>query len=181
MYCQYPPDDVLIELDPKSVRQLLRDSRTTKAWVALFEFDDRADQFNCRPLWPWLALAGPGIEPPVLAPLERRMKTEQGGRLDDHGAAQNPLRVQKQRPKPQQHPLVGVEVRGASPPAPKHKQLLFQEQILGNNRLDSASPSSDASVTVKCTISPKMNFITAQFTAELSIRHAQGPGADTRF
>ena len=45
MRCQYPPDDVFVELDPKSVRQLLRDARTTKAWVARFSFEDRADQF----------------------------------------------------------------------------------------------------------------------------------------
>jgi hypothetical protein len=66
------------------------------------------------------------------------MKTEQGGRLYDHGAAQNPLWVQKQRPKPQQHPVADAEVRGASALAPDHKQLLFEEQILGNNRFDSA-------------------------------------------
>jgi hypothetical protein len=66
------------------------------------------------------------------------MAAEQGGWLDDYGAAQNPLRVQKQRPKPQQHPLAGAEVRGASASVREHKQLLFQEQILGNDRLGSA-------------------------------------------
>ena len=45
MRCQHTPDDVLVELHPKSIRQLLGDSRATKTWVALFEFD-RADQFR---------------------------------------------------------------------------------------------------------------------------------------
>src|SRR5664279_4068238 len=61
MHCQYTPDDVLVKLDPKSVCQLLRDARTTKARVALFECDDRADQFDGWPLGTGLALAGPGI------------------------------------------------------------------------------------------------------------------------
>jgi hypothetical protein len=91
------------------------------------------------------------------------MKTEQGGRLYDHGAAQNPLWVQKQRPKPQQHPVADAEVRGASALAPDHKQLLFEEQILGNNRFDSAR--SKQRCTIKWAKSTKMNLITHQFTS----------------
>jgi hypothetical protein len=42
---EYPPDDVLVELNSKSARQLLLDARTAEAWVASFQFYDRADQF----------------------------------------------------------------------------------------------------------------------------------------
>jgi len=31
--CQHAPDNVLVELRPKSIRQLLGDARTTQAWV----------------------------------------------------------------------------------------------------------------------------------------------------
>jgi len=46
MRCQYSPEEALLKLNPKSVRQLPRDFQTTKARVALFQFQDRADQFG---------------------------------------------------------------------------------------------------------------------------------------
>jgi hypothetical protein len=90
---------------------------------------------------------------------------EQGGWLDDHAAAQNLLRVQKQRPKPQRHPFAGTVVRCASALAPE--QALLQQQILGNDRLDSARASGVASVTIKCASRPKIYFITCPVYREI--------------
>jgi len=46
--CQHPPDHILVGLDPKGFGQLLRNSRTAKARVALLQFHDGADQFGSR-------------------------------------------------------------------------------------------------------------------------------------
>ncbi len=45
VFCQYPPHDILIDLDPKGIRDLLSDSRAAEARVAPFHLNDGMDQF----------------------------------------------------------------------------------------------------------------------------------------
>lgn len=68
-----------LENSSSSAEQSAKSLFTTKAWVALFQFGDRAGQFGRRARWPRPALAGPGKE--------RRMAAEKGGRPEAHGAA----------------------------------------------------------------------------------------------
>ena len=68
------------------------------------------------------------------------MTVEQGGSHDDHGTAQNPLRVQEQRRKPQQELLAGTAVGCPLAITLDDQQFVFQEQILGDNRLAPVGP-----------------------------------------
>jgi len=84
------------------------------------------------------------------------MAAQQGGRIEDHGAARNPPRVEKRRPKPHQHPLAGTEV--GRPPAapPEHEQLLFRQHVLGNDRQSQGVSPPSPLIEQR----PKINFIT---------------------
>src|SRR5450755_2747399 len=45
--------DVFVDLDPKRVRNLLGNSRTTEARIAVLHFQDRRDEFLRGPFGPW--------------------------------------------------------------------------------------------------------------------------------
>ena len=89
MGCQNPPNDVLVNLDAEGFSQLLGNPGAAKPRIALLEFNDSSDQFRGWSLGTRLALAGSEIEPPVLACLEGRMKSEQGRGFENHRATQN--------------------------------------------------------------------------------------------
>ena len=71
-------------------------------------------------------------------------------------------------------PQTKRRVRGASAATLEHKQLLFQEQILGNDRLDSAKSKQHRHRRHQMGKQPKNKFHHhPNLHAELSIRHAQ--------
>jgi len=53
------------------------------------------------------------------------MKAQQGGGLEDDGAAQEPTRVQELGTEPKEHTVHGAEIRGATARAAQDQQLLF--------------------------------------------------------
>ena len=52
VFRQHPADDVFVDIDAESVRNLLCDAGTANMGVAAFELDDRVDEFL---RWPFRA------------------------------------------------------------------------------------------------------------------------------
>ncbi len=83
VFRQHPADDVFVDIDAESVRNLLCDAGTANAGVAAFELDDRLDEFLRRSLRAGAPMTSRREEPPIFAFLERRMESEQGSGLQN--------------------------------------------------------------------------------------------------
>ena len=66
------------------------------------------------------------------------MKSEQGRGFQNHSATQNPARMQKQGPEPQEQPLQGTQVGRSLPRTIDNEQLVFEEETFRNDRFDPA-------------------------------------------
>ena len=136
--CQNPPNDVLVDLDAEGFSQLLGDPGAAETRIALLKFNDGSDQFRGWSLGIRLALPGSGIEPPVLVSPEGRMKLEQGRGFENHRAAQNPARIQKQGPVSQEQPLRGAEVGRSLPRTIDNQQLVLEQETFRHDPFNPA-------------------------------------------
>jgi len=102
-----------------------------KAGVATLELADGLNQFRGRSLWPRLALGMRGVEESVFALPEHAMEAEQSGGLEDHRSAEKPTRAEKASPEPEEKTVKPMEVGGSSARPLQHQELVFKEQILG--------------------------------------------------
>src|SRR5438128_921413 len=78
-----PADNVFVDIDAESVRNLLCDAGTANTGVAAFELDDRVDEFLRRSLRAGAPMTSRREKPPIFAFLERRMESEQGSGFQD--------------------------------------------------------------------------------------------------
>ena len=59
------------------------------------------------------------------------MEAEQGGGLEDYRSAEEPTRTEKRSPEAQEETFQGMEVLGSSAGSLQHQELVFKEQVLG--------------------------------------------------
>jgi hypothetical protein len=178
MGCQNPPNDVFVDLDAEGFNQLLGNPGAAETRIALLEFNDGSDQFRGWSLGTRFALAGSGIEPPVLVCLKGRLKSEQGRGFKNHRATQNPARMQKQGPESQEQALGGAERLGAR----LRGRLIMSSWCLSRRlspttALTPPGRSSLAKVAIKCASSAIISLI----MGELYVWFAQAtrpPGSE---
>src|SRR6266403_2689910 len=89
VFRQHPADDVFVDIDAESVRNLLCDAGTANAGVAAFELDDRVDEFLRRSLRAGAPMTSRREEPPIFAFLECLVESQQGSRLQDDRELRN--------------------------------------------------------------------------------------------
>src|SRR5664279_1154634 len=82
---QNSADHVFVDVEAKGLGQVLRDLRAAKSGIAPLEFTDDSDQFRGGPFWTGLLLWTRGIKESIFEILERTMKAQQGGGLEDDG------------------------------------------------------------------------------------------------
>jgi hypothetical protein len=76
-------DHIFVEVDTKGLGQVLRDLWAAEAGIAPLEFTDGSDQFRSGLFWTGLFLWTRGVEESIFEILERTMKAQQGGGLED--------------------------------------------------------------------------------------------------
>ena len=84
---QHSADHIFVEVEAKGLGQVLGDLGAAKSGIAPLEFTDGSDQFRRGPFWTRLFLWTRGVEESIVAILERTMKAQQGGGLEDQGRA----------------------------------------------------------------------------------------------
>src|ERR1035437_7944961 len=84
---QNSADHIFVDVDAKGLGQVLRDPWAAKAEVVPLEFTDGSDQFRSGPFWTGLFLWTRGVKESTFEILERTMKAQQGGGLEDDGRA----------------------------------------------------------------------------------------------
>src|SRR5664279_1460656 len=84
---QNSADHILVKFEAKGLGQVLGDLWAAKTGIALLEFTDGSDQFRSGPFWTGLFLWTRGIKESIFEILERTMKAQQGGGLEDDGRA----------------------------------------------------------------------------------------------
>ncbi len=95
VFCQYPPDDVLIDLDPKAIGDLLSDPRAAEPRVAPFHLDDDVDQFLGGTFGTRFRSSVRRKKPMVLALDQRRVKSKQCRRLQEDSGPDNTPSAEK--------------------------------------------------------------------------------------
>jgi len=66
------------------------------------------------------------------------MRSEQGRGFENHCATQNPARMQKQGPEPQEQPLEGAEVGRSLPRTIDNQELVFEEETFRHDCFNAA-------------------------------------------
>src|SRR5664279_4005181 len=84
---QHSAAHVFVEVEAKGLGQVLGDLWAAKAGIAPLEFTDGPDQFRSGPFWTGLLLWTRGVKESIFEILERTMKAQQGGGLEDDGRA----------------------------------------------------------------------------------------------
>jgi hypothetical protein len=64
------------------------------------------------------------------------MKSEQGRGFENHRATQNPARMQKQGPEPQEQPLHATQIGRSPPRAVDDQKLMFEEETFRHDRFN---------------------------------------------
>jgi hypothetical protein len=87
VFGQHSADHIFVEVEAKGLGQMLGDLWAAKSGIAPFEFTDGSDQFQSGPFWTGLRLWTRGVKESIFEILERTMKAQQGGGLEDYGRA----------------------------------------------------------------------------------------------
>src|SRR5664279_1060836 len=99
---QHSADHIFVEVEAKGLGQVLGDLWAAKSGIASLEFTDGSDQFQRGPCWTGLFLWTRGVKESIFEILERTMKAQQGGGLEDYGRADEPTRAQELGTKPEE-------------------------------------------------------------------------------
>src|SRR5262245_20970837 len=93
---KHAADDVLIDVDAKGTRNLLGDAGTASSGIAALEFNDRVDEFLRWAFWAGPSMTSRGEKPPIFAPFECLVESQQGLGLQDDGEPGKPERWNEQ-------------------------------------------------------------------------------------
>jgi hypothetical protein len=124
---QNTADNVVVDFQAEGLGQLLSDPGKATARIAALELADGLDQILGGTLRFRLALGMRGVKEPEFTFLEYAMKAHQGRGFEDNGSTEEPARINKQRPEPQEQPVGRAEV-GCSPArSPQDQKVLFEQ------------------------------------------------------
>jgi hypothetical protein len=106
VFGKHAAHDILVDLDAKGVRDLLRDAHAPEVQIAPLHFDDRRDEFHG---WTFgtgfAAMRGRRKQQVVFTIHQRPVKLEQCSRLDEGAKFRNPARAHKQCAQCEHEPI----------------------------------------------------------------------------
>src|SRR5262249_39816118 len=115
MLGEHAADDVFVNIDAKRACNLQCDARTADTRIAAFELDNRADEFLRWSFWAGPSMTSRGEKPPIFAPFERFVESQQSPGLDGDGELGKPARWDEQRCKAQNQAIERIQVRRPPP------------------------------------------------------------------
>ena len=140
MNAQETANNVLVDLDAESQRDLLGNSGTAPVRITPFHFNDGVDEFFLRSL---RARSTPALgrkQHAVLSFPQQTVEMQQSGRLQNDGGTENACRAYEKGTQTGDNPIGGAQV-GCTLAAPIEDQELMPDQRgFGNNGADSARP-----------------------------------------
>src|SRR5450631_674682 len=120
--------DIFVDLDAKSVGNLLGNSRTTAARIAALHFEDRRDEFLRGPFGPW-SLTVSGRKQQSVFPLDQRpVKAQQRRRLDSNRNLREAIGGDPEGSNAEQEPIPGSQSRSSIARSVEDDQLMLQKE-----------------------------------------------------
>jgi len=120
--------DVFVDLDPKRVRNLLGNSRTTEARIAVLHFEDRRDEILRGPFGPW-SLTGSGREQQSIFPLDQRpVKAQQRRGLNSNGNLWEAVGSDQEGTDAEKQPIPGRQSRDSFARSVEDQQLMLEKE-----------------------------------------------------
>jgi hypothetical protein len=109
---EHAANDIFVDVDAESMRDLLRDAYTAEPGVAALQFSDRRDEFRRRTFGAgFAATGGGGKEQTILVIDQRPVEFEQRCRLDERAKFLNPAGTHEQRGQPDQEAIERGQIR----------------------------------------------------------------------
>ena len=135
---QHSPDDILVELDAEGPRDDQCDAPAAEAWIAPLQFDGRVDELRGGSLGTWLAAPVGREKRLVLAPDEGSVERKQRRGPEGYGDLLESGTAKGQRPESEQDAVTRREIRSSPAQSGENEELLFEQQILGEERSGAA-------------------------------------------
>ena len=127
MNAQDTANDILVDLDGESQRDLLGDSGTAPVGITPFHFNDGVDEFFLRSI---RARPTPTLgrkQHAVLSSPQHVMEMQQSGRLQNDGGAENACRAHEKGAQTGDDTIRGAQIWRTLAAAIEDQQLMFGE------------------------------------------------------
>jgi hypothetical protein len=138
MKAQHTVDNILIDLDAESQRDLLSNAGTAPTRITSFHRHDGVDEVFVGSL---RARAKPVLgrkQHAVLSPTQDAVKMQQSGRLQSNGGTENACRTHEKGAQTSDDPIPGAQVGCPLASAIRDQELMPDQRGFGNHAAESA-------------------------------------------
>jgi hypothetical protein len=140
MNAQETANNILVDLDAESQRDLLSDAGTAPVRITTFHRHDGVDE-----VFSWSLRARPTPAPrrkqhSVLSFPHHTLEMQQGGRLQNDGGTENPYPAHEKGTQTGDDPIGGAQVRRTLAASIDDQQLMLDQCGFGNNGPEPARP-----------------------------------------
>jgi hypothetical protein len=140
MNAQETANDILVDLDAESQRNLLSDAGTAPVGIATFHGNDGVDEVFLRSLRARPTPALRRKHHAILSLLQHTVEMQQSGRLQNDGGTENAGPAHEEGTQAGDDPIGGMQVGCPLAAAIEDQQLMPDQRGFGNNRTESARP-----------------------------------------
>jgi len=140
MNAQDTANNILVDRDGESQRDLLGNSGTAPVGITPFHFNHGVDEFFLRSI---RARPSPALgrkQHAALSPPQHVMEMQQSGRLQNDGGAENACRAHEKGAQTGDDTIRGVQIGRTFAAAIEDPQLMFDEHRLGNDGTEASWP-----------------------------------------
>ncbi len=134
------------DVGTRGIRNQLSNAWTTITGIALFHFNDCANQFLGRTFWSGLGFSSRREQQVIFSLNQDLMKVQEGRRLEDDVTFKETFWVHEQRPKPEQESIRNTEVGRSPSGSINHNELIFNQQAVGDHSPCATGPTNFARV-----------------------------------
>ena len=140
MNAQDTANNILVDLDAESQRDLLSNAGTAPAGITPFHCNDGVDEFFLRSLRARPTPALGRKQHAVLSFPQHAVEMQQSGRLQNDGGTENACRAHEKGAQTGDDPIRGAQVGRTLAAAIEDQQLMPDQHGFGNNGTESARP-----------------------------------------
>jgi hypothetical protein len=133
MNAQDAANNILVDLDGESQRDLLGNSGTAPTGITPFHFNDGVDEFLLRSIRARPTPALGRKQHAILSSPQHAMEMQQRGRLQNDGGAENACRAHEKGAQSGDDTIRGAQIGRTLAAAIEYPQLMFDEHRLGND------------------------------------------------
>src|SRR3954454_3465831 len=130
-------NQILVDLDTESQRDLLSNAGTTPIRVAPFHCNDGIDEFRVRSLWARPLVAFGRKQNSVLSFAQQAVKMQQRGRLQSNSGTQDTCRADEKRAQSHDDPIGGSQIGSTFATSTEDQHLIPNQHGFGNNGTES--------------------------------------------